>query len=233
MDTATQEPGQADELAAAFGVRQRKPAKTDAGTRSTIGARMAQARSIADMTAADAAQRLGLAEAKLTAFEAGIGGDLGVPLLTLIAATYGVTPDFLCGFTSDTDRDPAAAVMRTFTARVEAASRAIVARVAGDGVDALRNLAPDFDLTQALAEAAIELDASVGRMADLNPAFADMRGGATLSRLAREAAAVGNQWLAHVRREKCKAAHALGFDVAAVMTGATAQATASTGVLPQ
>jgi transcriptional regulator with XRE-family HTH domain len=146
-----------------------------------FGARLLLAREQAQLTQAEAAKRLGYAQAvQLSNME---NGNRMPPLDVLIRAAnlYGTTMDYLCGLSEDPDRDPAAAAVRHVSGRVHAEVHRLVDVMTRTSVEALRKVLPAASEGQRLAGMILEVHSALGTFRTRNKRFDGMPGGNTLA----------------------------------------------------
>jgi transcriptional regulator with XRE-family HTH domain len=178
-----------------------------------FGKRMKEARDIAGMSQAEAAEAMGYSQAvQLSLMESGQRMPT-VRVLVHCCAMYGTTMDYLCGLTADGDRDPVAAVQREVAARVVGEVRALIAAVTVGAATAVRELRPDAGRTARLAGQVVELAAVLDRVqARGGEAFADLPAGALLVRRTQAALSTAHETLAAVARAQ-RAAGAAPVDM--------------------
>lgn len=163
--------------------QKRTPSAYDEQTPEKIafGKRMKEAREIAGLSQAEAAEAMGYSQAvQLSLMES---GQRMPPARVLIACAvlYGTTMDYLCGLVEDSDRDPALGLQRHLGAMLEARAKAFMASMTTLTVDVVRDVMPTMSECVRLAETALESAAALESFRARNPKFDDMRGGATLA----------------------------------------------------
>lgn len=142
-----------------------------------MGQRLIDARELAGLTQAEAADAMGYVQAvQLSYMESG----QRMPNLSQViafASLYGTTVDFLCGLVIDSDRDPALAVQLYVTARVTADIQDLTRRVSNLSVEVIRSVVPTPADGMRVVELAGRVNKALARVRELNPqADEDMRG---------------------------------------------------------
>lgn len=197
-----------------------KPPRRQVGTydeptpeKIAFGKRMREAREIAGMSQAEAAEAMGYSQAvQLSLMESGQRMPT-VRVLVNCCALYSTTMDYLCGLTADGDRDPVAAVQREVAARVAGEVRGLIAAVTAGAATAVRELRPDTGRTARLAGQVVELAAALDRVQERGgEAFADLPAGALLVRRMQAALETARETLVAVARAQ-RAAGAAPVDV--------------------
>lgn len=160
----------------------------------TIGARMREARELCNMSQSAAARRLGYSNpSKLSKVE-GATDTNSAPLWLIVRASklYDVSVDFLFGASDDFETGLQRPVQTWLIGEWEKSRLADM-----KALEKLhRRVAAVSSLLPAVADEAERTAEAIGRFAELNPEFDDMRGGASLAasaenltRLARDASA--------------------------------------------
>lgn len=182
----------------------RAPSAYDAPTPEKIafGRRMKEAREIAGMSQAEAAEAMGYSQAvQLSLMES---GQRMPPARVLIACAvlYGTTMDFLCGLVEDSDRDPALALQRHLAAMLEARVKLLMNGMTNLTVDVVRDVMPRMGECARLAEVVLDAAAALESFRARNPKFDDMRGGATLAAKTELSKTIALQFAANVERAR-------------------------------
>lgn len=184
--------------------RNRRKGKTPYDTpndeKRAYGRRLREAREVAGLSQAEAAQSLGYSQAvQLSLMES---GQRMPPHAVLVACAklYGTTMDFLCGLAPDSDRDPALGVQRHLAARISSDLQRLIEQITHNSVDVVRELLPGTSDGYRLATLAGEINAALIAFRERNPRFDDMRGGATLAAKIELASMLARQYVDHVDR---------------------------------
>lgn len=164
------------------------------------GARLREAREIAGMSQAEAAERLGYSQqVQLSLMESG-NRPLTVHVLLECARLYGTTTDFLLGLAPDSDRDPVVAVQRHAAALVAAQIQRLTHHMATLSAATVRELMPSLADGQRLAALVLELHRAIQTFHELNPRFENMRASSPVLAKARLAHEAATQYVAQVER---------------------------------
>lgn len=192
-----------------------KPARRPAGAydeptaeKIAFGKRLTEARKIAGMSQAEAAEAMGYSQAvQLSLMESGQRMPTARVLIHC-ATLYGTTTDFLCGLVDDSDRDPLAAAQREISGRVVGDVRRLIATITEAAATSVRKLKPEAGRVARLAQQVIDAAEALDRMRQLSADFDELRGSATLDRRLQEALGTAHEHLAHVARAQRVAAAA-------------------------
>lgn len=171
--------------------------------KKAFGARLKEAREIADMTLTEAAVALGYSQpVQLSLMESGAR----MPTLRIIVACaklYGTTTDFLAGLADDGDRDPAVALQRHVASRVTSEVQHLIAVMARTSVQTVRELMPSVSDGQRLASLTLEAKTALDTFRRLNPKFdTSMRAGSNLALKLDQASGAATIYAARVDRAK-------------------------------
>jgi len=144
-----------------------------------FGARLRQAREAARISQAEAADKMGFAQAvQLSNMEAG-NRMVTLRILVMACQLYGTTMDFLCGFADDTERDPMVGAQALVAAQVSSEMRRLVGALVQSAGEAVRAMAPDQSQQLRLNSLVLEISAALGRVRQSGE-FDELPGGNTL-----------------------------------------------------
>lgn len=179
------------------------------------GARLREARLIAEMDLPEAAHALGLIDAE--ALDAMERGQAMPSLATVITAArvLGTTADYLCGFAGDdSDRNLASALQRWSTARISADIQRVARATVALQVGTLRAMHPTAAEGRRLARQVVDAGRAVATLRKRNPDFdSNVMGGASVvARLARAVDTAG-RYLAKLERAKRVAAFKASIEI--------------------
>ena len=170
--------------------------------KKAYGARLREAREIADMSLTEAATALGYSQpVQLSLMESGAR----MPTLRIIVACaklYGTTTDFLAGLTDDGDRDPAVALQRHVASRVTSEVQHLIAVMARASVQNVRDLMPSAADGQRMASMVLEAKTALDTFKRRNPKFDNMPAGSNLALKLEGAATAATHYAARVDRTK-------------------------------
>lgn len=168
--------------------------------RRMIGQRMRAARELCLLGRDEAARMLGLTAQQLERFEGTVGRGANHPEIVAAANLYEVSTDYLYGITQEFETDFSTAQRRAAGAwlfqRFEQNWRDQLAKFAQ--LD--RRLEKFAWLIEAMAVVADENAAAIASLRARNPEFDDMRGGATVVRLAEQLVRRGTEGRALLKR---------------------------------
>ena len=169
--------------------------------KKAFGLRMIEAREIARLTQAQAAEQLGYSQAvQLSNWE---NGNRTPPLQVVIACAelYGTTTDFLCGLADDSDRDPVAGMTRWMATSIKADAMRMFREIVAVNVDLMRKVMPSTAEGQRLAAATLEIGKAFATMRALNPKFDhSIRGGNTVAQKVEAAVTTAQAYQATMAR---------------------------------
>lgn len=170
------------------GKRDRSPYDSPTAEKKAFGERLRIARETSGLSQIDAANAMGYSKGvQLSNMES---GNRMPTMRVLMEATklYGTTMDYLCGFTEDCDRDPAAAAVRHVSNSVSAVVQRLITVMVNSSVETARKLLPTAGEGQRIASMVLELRTTLEAFKAKNKKFEDMPMGATLERRVEVAA---------------------------------------------
>lgn len=183
----------------------RHPYDRPTAEKRAFGARLLLAREQAQLTQAEAAKRLGYAQAvQLSNME---NGNRMPPMDVLIRAAvlYGTTMDYLCGLSDDPDRDPMAATVRSASGCVAAEVNRLVFGLTTATVMAVRELRPSMASIASLARETINANDTLARIRETTRFDTAVPGGARLVRELGAAARLAQEQIASAARVAARA----------------------------